>query len=354
MEKGIHELIKRSKLPSESLIELLSKTLIGTEGTRYQLIDTPKKIQKLNNATHIYLERNGRVLGNATFCKRQIRLNQDYELAYYIRYVAFERLFQSGAKLSNGNSKLHRYFRELCSTSNLNLQSSEFKRSIYYAYIDPQNLRSFNLNRALGFESIGYFKTTVFSRLRPKKQEVSLLTKNELNFVSKLSDEFYADHSFYDQKSPLETSNFYVLKLDGEIIAGIRANPVHWKIKELPGFTGHFLVKIGPYIPLLRKLINAKNYRFLATEGLFWKKGHEAFVTDLLEGVLYQTGQNSLLLWTDNHSDLLNQLHVRWGFIQKIKQDSEVHIVAKLNHYTAAEKNDLINSKKYIRGFDVT
>jgi len=107
-------------------------------------------------------------------------------------------------------------------------------------------------------------------------------------------------------------------------------------------------------LPGIRKLINPEDHRFLATEGLFWKPGKEGFVERLLEGVLSITNHHSLLIWEDHQSHLLNKLPINWGFIQKIKKNNTVSIVAKFNGYSLAEIESFRSNPKYLSGFDMT
>lgn len=355
MIERVHKLVKRSTTPPESVIQLLENTTIGTNGALYQLLDTREKIQQLHQPNFIYLERNGQAIGNVTICERTVTLNTDQFDGLYIRYFAFKQLFQGGTKARHGQSNFHQYFKALFETSAFDPTKASNDKSMYWAYIDPLNVKSFNMNSRFGFTTIGQFKTTAFSRVRPKiSKRVSPVTTEEMPEVKSKIEDFYADFDFYSDTHLFENNHFYVLKVDGEIIAGVQANPVHWKIKGLPGLSGKILLKTAPIIPRLSKLIKPNDHRFLATEGLFWKKGHEDFVVELLEGVLAATQHHSLLIWTDSNNHMLDRLDLKWGFIQKTKPKSEIEIVAKFNQFSAEEIEAIKSHKKYLSGFDMT
>jgi hypothetical protein len=350
----IHPLIQHDVVPSEALIDLLKNTLIGSEGTLYQLLDTPTKIVQLKNSHFFSLVRADKLLGTFTICKQEINLLGTTQNSYYIRYVAFDKKFQGGFKKGKRDGGLHRFFKDFFETTTFDQAATTGGKSIYWAYIDPDNLRSINLNNRLGFEQIGSFKTSVFSRVNPKNKFVERIKSEDKNKVLNLVTSFYDSFQFFATESLFFEDNYFVLRVNGEIVCGIQANPVQWKIKSLPGLSGRILIKIAPYIPRIRKLIQPNNHRFLATEGLFWKDGFEHKLAELLEGVLAITGHHSLLIWSDCEHNFLENIEVKWGFIQKMKKDNTVAIMAKLNGYSKEELADLKKAPKYISGFNVT
>lgn len=354
MLERIHELIKHDTSPPSSVIELLEQTLIGTKGTLYQLLDTRKKIARLHLPHFIYLERNGKAIGVAAICERTITLNKQDAPSYYIRYFAFSKKFQGGTTQRIGLSGFHHYFKALFRTSNLNPVDPVAEKSLYYAYIDPENVRSLNMNEKFGFQPIGSFITRAFSRVNPKNKCVERLKVTDQSEILAELNRFYHDFNFFSPVHLFEQNNYFVLRHNGEIICGIQANPVHWRIKSLPGISGKLMLRFSPYLPGIRKLINPKNHHFLATEGLFWKAGYESYISQLLEGVLALSNQHSLLIWVDNKNVLLDTLKLKWGLIQKIKADNSIKIVAKFNHYTEAEITAIKTKPHYLSGFDMT
>lgn len=355
MFERIHKLIQHSTQAPKSVINLLNKTTIGTAGSLYQLLDTEQKIHKLHQPNFFYLERNNKAIGNVTICKRNIQLNKESTKGLYMRYFAFDQVFQGGQQKGNSTSQLHNYFKAFFNTSNFDPINPKQEKSVYWAFIDPQNVRSHNVNERFGFENIGSFSTTAFSRVQPKKQQnVEILKSEDQANVRDLARSFYKDFQFYSECHLFEDNNYYVLRVNNEIVAGVQANPVAWKIKSLPGKKGEFLVKYAHKIPRLKKLINPNHHRFLATEGLFWKKGFENKVQELLEGVLHLSGHNSLLIWTDEQNTMLDELPMKWGFIQKTKENNPINIVANFIDYSQVEVDQIRQGKKYLSGFDMT
>ena len=354
MLERIHKLVKRDTIPPQSVIELLKNTLIGTNGTLYQLLDTEQKIHNLHEPHFIYLERNGKAIGNFTICKREINIGGQTAPSLYIRYFAVANLFQGGDNKSHGKSGLHEYFKQLFNTSNFNPVLPAHEKIMYWAFIDPENLRSFNMNEQFGFQTIGSFKTTAFSRVNPKRKQVERANMKDQPIILDALRDFYKGYQLFSPIHLFEHNHYFVIRKNGRIVCGIQANAVHWKIKSLPGLSGKLLLKYAPKIPRIKKLINPDDHRFLATEGLFWETGFESEVSNLLEGVLAETGHNSLLIWTDSDHDFLTDLPVKWGFIQRMKKNNLIHIVVKCNGYSEDEIITLKACPKYLSGFDMT
>lgn len=362
MIEKVHKLISHSTSPTEGVIQLLENTYIGTKGNRYQLLDTRQKINDLVNPHFISIERNQKIIGTVTICERNVQLHDSRINALYIRYFAFDALFQSsgtGIRQENiqqkNQSGFHAYFNALFGTSNMNPADPVRNSTFYWAYIDPENFRSSNMNKQFGFESIGSFKTISFSRIDPKSSNsVERIKEADKKTVLEELNHFYKDFALYSTAHLFDHDNFFVFKKDGEIVAGIQANPVHFEIKELSGIKGKVLLKSIPFIPGIRKIMHPKDFRFLATEGIFWKAGFEHIISELLEGILALTGYHSMLLWEDNNSNHISSLEIKWGIIQKMKKDNFVDIIGRFVEMNQASIDKLRQSKKYLSGFDMT
>ena len=348
------KLIQRTSEPPEEVIQLLEETFIGTNGAQYQLMNTRDRIKNLLNPNFFFLSRNNKAIGTITICERPILLNNEKVISFYIRYFAFQTLFQGSDKPSSGQNKFHIYFNQLFNT-NLNLEEDSNRKTIFWAFIDPENLRSFKMREKFGFEEIGEFKTYIFQRFFPKRSgRVRKVRSSEMQSCIEKTEEFYSNHSLYSSHRITE-ENYFVLEKEGRIIAGIKTFPSSWKIKSLPGKNSKLIQGILPLIPFSKRLINPKNHKFLATEG-FW---YEEVVTNdeiemFFEGILKQSNHHSIFLWEDINSKCIKRLGINWGMMEKIKDDNAIKIVAKLNNYEDSEVAKIKASPKYLSGFDMT
>ena len=360
MNEHLSKLIKHSTTPNKEVIDLLSDITIGTDGAKYSHLHTPKKINTLYRPHFFYLSRHQKALANVTICERPMYVNQNPVDSFYIRYFAFAPSIQSSsskAKKTNKNTFFDTYLKTLFSTSNLNVKQPEHHSSLFWAYIDPHNNRSLNMGARFGFNTIGYFKTYGFSRFYPKlSKNISKIKKKKKKEVQSKIKAFYKDYALFSDVHLFKNNDYFVLKDNGKIIAGIQTHFVHWRIDAMPGLKGKLAVKLLPYIPFVNKIINPKSYKFLATEGLFWVEGHKHQLQELLESVLAIQQKNSMLMWFDDADykmvSAVESLNL--GLIQKIKSDNSIEIVAKFNQFDETLKQSILNTKKYISGFDTT
>lgn len=363
MENQSNRLIQHATVAPQSVIDLLKSTVIGTEGSLYQLLDTENKIHQLDQPNFYFIERNNKAIANITICQRSITCKGIINEGLYLRYFAFDPIFQGGtAKRKERNSILDKELNKIFDSGNLNETTNEIKSTIFWAYIDPQNLKSFNMNERFNFETIGAFKTIAFSRFFPKKisgverikKTARLEDRENQAEVLRLINDFYKEYAFVFDAQLFRNDNFFVYKVNGEIVAGVQANPSNFKLVSLPGLFGKLMLKVVPFVPLLRRIINPKRHKFLATEALFWKPGHEDKLSDFLSGVLAETQHHSLLIWEDVNANKISKLNLKWGALQKLKANNEINIVAKFIHLDNEKIEAIKSAPKYLSGFDMT
>lgn len=330
--------------PTESIIQLLDKVTLGTDGAHYRHLDTREKIHEADSPLYYSLERNGRAIGNITLCER----SNDW----YLRYFAFDPMIQGAGKKRSKGSKENRLKKEVVSFLD-RLFKGEFSedpaRSVY-AYIDPKNQKSLWMSEAFGFKFARSVYTQSYSRVSPKRSErlVSDLSWDQLE------DRIRAQYNNYSYFYPVQTGKgpfFGLVDENKELIACLKVTKAEWEISRLPGKAGGFLVKILPYIPVLNKLIRPKHHRFLVPDAIWVKDNDPATLNELLEGVLSAEGENLMLWWVDPSDDLYSavQNKMKWGLIHKIIGINEAHLVV------LGDENVLTETKSkphFVSGFD--
>jgi hypothetical protein len=357
VENRLANLVQHSTIAPASVVELLKQTLIGTEGSLYQLLDTEQKIHQLDQPHFFFIQRHQKTIGTITICERPVTVEKQPALALYIRYFAFDPAYQSNASNKNRerNSVLDQHWKKILDTGNLSTDEPGKRSTFFWAFIDPQNLRSFNVNERFGFETIGTFSTIAFSRFFPKKSgQVERLAAADRKSTLEKIKVFYKDYALFSDVHLFEHNNYFVYRQDGEIVAGIQANPARFRIVSLPGIGGKIMIRLIPFIPFLRRIIHPEAHRFLASEGLFWLPGHENKVEPLLNSVLAITRHYSLLIWEDNNSNAVKNLRLKWGALQGLKKNNEINIVAKFIAFDPAKTDWIKTAPKYLSGFDMT
>lgn len=295
---------------TEAILDLLQQTTLGTDGARYRHNNTAEIIQDLDHPLFLSLERNQKVIGNITFCRR--------ENNWYIRYFAIDPLFQSskGAsreKKSILKSRIRDFFEE-----------QNAQGICFYAYIDPKNLRSKLMSETFGFETIACLKTHSFSRSHPKRSEKLVeITDSILTW-----SEPFRRQLFYTDYQP-KTSRVYALEKNGETLAFARARRAHWKIERLPGKLGGLWVKM---VPFLNRFLVPSNHRFLVLDKVWAKNNDPQLLEELFESVLAAEKHRLILWWVDEKDPVLqHEKRIFWGIFRRFLGNPPVDVVARFH-----------------------
>jgi len=326
------------------ILELLNATTLGTNGAMYRHLDTSQRILEADDPLYLSVERNEKVLGNVTFCRRGN--------FWYIRYFAFGSMMQAGTnkkKDSSGNSlikkELRNFFDEVFKGN-----FSELPVQSMYAYIEPKNERSKWMSEYFGFKIIGQLATQSFSRNSPKKSD-RLVLLNDRKEIHPIVEKEFGDQTYYypvhSEKPP-----FYVLKDEkNEILAFAHITTVHWEIKRLPGKFGKALTKLIPFIPLLNKIIKPKNHVFLVPDLVYVKDHDPKLLEELFGGILFAENKNLILWWIDSKDSLYLTVKnkIKWGLLHKIIGVNPVDVVERKH----PENKELSKSTVFVSAWDL-
>ena len=284
------------------LIQFLERTILGTNGARYQHLNTAQRIKELDNPLHISLIRNEKIIANITFCRRGKN--------WYIRYFAFDMVFQSTSKKGRTNrnsllrAELTQFFRD-------KLESGEV--DCFYAYIDPKNDRSFIFANELGFTKKSTFYTQTFSRLSPKSSKSVKILKFDDPILEEKIKYFESESFFHDVKKSAE---FYGLFSEDNNLIGIAAiNRLNWKIFRLPGHFGKILTEIIPFLPFIKKIVVPNNHQFLGLDHVWIESDDPKFYTELFESILAIEDKKLAIWWADSRLEKLDPIN--WGIAHR-------------------------------------
>ncbi|MDX1447098.1 hypothetical protein [Lishizhenia sp.] len=303
---------------SSSLMELLEKNTLGTNGAKYKHLDTARRMKLLYNPLFLSLERNEKCLGNVTFCRR--------EKQWYVRYFAFDTLVQGAGKTpskkknSTLKTNLNAFFLD-------KLQSGAAES--FYAYIDPKNVKSLWMSEQFNFVEKANIATQTFSRVHPRAKMKIEIWKDPAKIKALVRKQFGHQRYFFDFHIYSNTDPFYVAKKEGEIVAFGKFHHANWEFERMPGKMGGVLTKAIPFIPGLRKIIKPKAHSFLAPEAVWVKENNAQYMSDFFESVLQAEYRNLILWWIDEKSTLYRTVKrkVNWGLLHKINGVHEVKFV---------------------------
>lgn len=324
-------------------IYLLQNTLYGTKGIRYQQTGQEKKIDHLYSPMFFHLYQFGTLQGVYCLDQRVINCPWDEIIGFYGRY------------LSVATSRQGKGYGQLLKNTAVDFVSETCKYPfLLYSYIEEKNTRSISLSKKLGFTSIAEMKTCVFRRMSPTKDH-RFAQVNPLE-DSKLMDELSSFHLQYGLRTFARIgylNNYFVLKDGEEYLAGVQANPVTWKFKQMPGFAGKLMMNLFPKVPGLRRLFQP-TYSFLALEGIFYKKGREDLLPLLLESVLAHFKLYTALIQADGKNPIKELFKSKMGILSGFQSGVTTHVFVKGHLVTEEQLQQLNQVPVYISSFDFT
>ncbi len=338
----------------DDVVELLKNTIWGTEGGMlYYHLDTCTRIYEIQSLYFLNLRKQDFLLATLALCIKDL---PNYT-GLYIRYFSFNekyRVEEGNTRESNtSNSLFRRCLLNFFERPNLKLPMKD--QQVFFAFVELGNERSMQLCKSMGFESIQKLKTSIFSRFFPKKStNVSRILEREQKFVLERLKEFYKGYHLASFENVFKDNQYFVINKNGRAVVGVQAHKVNWVMKEVPGFTGQILKYVVPNTPLLSRLIDPNNYQFLAFEGLFFEKGSEHLIEELLESVCAELGTNSGIIWSDAKSDLYATMEKSsLGFLNILNEDISADIIAKFINFSTSEKKKFIQQPVYVSAFDL-
>jgi L-amino acid N-acyltransferase YncA len=325
-----------------TILALLRKTIYGTKGPKYQHTGQELKLQNLKNPIFFTLRKQDETIGFYCFCEREIWIDTEKYLGYYGRYLAVDENHQG-----NGYGKL------LKKNATEYVESNGTSPSVLYSYIEENNTRSLNISQKLGFISISTLETIIFSRLYPRADNRGTrIDEVELPELLKKLESQNTHTILRTFENINYQNNYFVLKENGRIVAGLQANPTRWKIVEMGGVGGKILLNVLPHIPILKRLINPQKHDFVAIEGIFIETGSDELLYSLIEGVLHQFSVTSALIELDSKSSILEIFKKKQnlGLLNAFKNEIKTHVMKKSFNCNLP----IPHGEAYVSSFDFT
>jgi GNAT superfamily N-acetyltransferase len=330
-------------LPNDDSIKLLKKSVYGINGPKYIHTGQEVKIANLKNALFFRLIKGEKTIGYYCLCKRLMFSKQGNYSGYYGRYLAVDSAFQ-GKKYGTLLKKVAIEY----------VEKNEEKPTAFYSYIEENNVKSMNISKREDFTSIATLKTTLFTRISPKaNQRLEQIKAEEVESFKVILQQYFSKYALLNLENINYQNNYFVLRHQGEIVAGLQANPVEWKIVEMEGFSGKILMNVLPHLPVLKKIFNPNAYQFVAVEGVYLKAGYEHELYPLIEGVLNHFSIYSALFQLDSNDLLLKYFNKngKLGILNSIKKDITTHVMVKTQVISTLKNNDEF---VYVSSFDFT
>jgi hypothetical protein len=359
--------------PSIDVRELLSDTVLGTPGRlRYRHTSFNTKLPYLGKIYFLVLKKSGKLLGCIAFSKRDTRFNESSENSWYIRYFSIRAPLRSKAHTNRKRKKKRKEKDKPQRDNLLKLTAQKFfddpiqldeklvddgSRQLVYAYVEKENVRSWDFTELIGFDTVGRIHTSFFSRFTPRKNpHVHPVDASEKEVVLTHLRDFYKDHAFYTEQNIFFGDHYLVWKENGKMVAGCQANPEVWKLMEYPGFFNKLFLKVLIRLPILSKRFDPGYLRFIAIEGIWYKEGYEKCLLRLFESACAYHALHLAIIWLDSKSPVYSTIrHLgQLGIIDKFIKPAIGDIRVKFIHWKEEDKRYFYEQPAYISCFDMT
>jgi RimJ/RimL family protein N-acetyltransferase len=331
-----------SRTASLAGVVLLQRTIYGTHGPQYSHTGQAEKIRHITGPYFFDLWVGEELAGTYCLSERSVRTLAKPVPGYYGRYLAVAAAHQG-----------HGYGHLLKQEAVRYIKRTQPGPHLFYSYVEGANARSLQISAKAGFYPLAQFEALVFGRLYPQRDlRFSQLPAAEQPAMRARLVVAYQAYSLVQFDQLFDGGNYFVLRENGEIIAGVQANPVRWRIVAMPGLSGRLLLRVLPHVPVLRRLIKPDNHEFAALEALYVQPGREPELLRLLESVLAHFGYTSALVMLDTSSPLHKYLKNsgKLGLLQALKQPTYSQVLVKPNGLNQEQVKPLF----YASAFDYT
>lgn len=344
LQEGEYSIWRHEGIPNEALA-FLDRIAWGNDGAVYEHKNTEAHIRLLHNPTLMAINEYDKIQGTAVFCNTAVSVGAEQFNCFYIRYFA-------SSKEIRGKGVMKKYGIKVMES----VRDDEKEKTVFFACVEKGNKASYRTVESAGYEKIGVIKTNGFSRYFPRiNKKMEQVTTDVVRIeVLALLKKQYEEHAMVQFNSIFLHDDYFVIRENGEIVAGCQFHRVHWVINKMPGMMGKIVMNVVPLIPVLNKLFNPKQFEFLAFEGIYVKPGFENKLTDLFEGLLAKEKLKSGMYWMGESCPLRKRILEKsnTGLINSFIKESDVFIMAAFHDLNEEEIADLKSRPLFVSGFD--
>jgi len=299
----------------------------------------------LHQAHLVTVERGGSIQATAIFCHSTVTAGKHTLSCQYIRYFAASEEIRGQKLIKHFAGKVMQLVRE-----------AEQEKTIFIGCVEKGNIRSYKVVENAGYKPIGLLTVNALSRFFPKP-DARIARVNgdaEKQEVLSLLKKFYSQHALVHFNYIFLNDNYFVIREQGEIVAGCQFHKAQWAINQMPGLSGKIIMNVLPHTPLLNKVFNPRKFEFLAMEGIYFKPGYENIWLRLVEGLLYQEKLNSALFWlgeTCPYREIILR-NGKLGVLHSFVKNSGAYVMASYKNMTAEDIALVESHPQYASAFD--
>ena len=202
---------------------------------------------------------------------------------------------------------------------------------LFYAYIEARNTRSMAASQRENFRSVAQLKTYLFRRFAPRiEPRFRPISTSDPARARQLVESQFAHYGFQNFININYQNHYFTLEEQGCILAGVQANPIRWKIVQIPGKLGPFIKYVAPFVPGLRRFFNPARQAFVVLEGVYVAKNRPDLLPVLLESVLAYFNLHTAMWQIDEKDPLMRLLTDRqMGRFSQFQPGVTTHVMVK-------------------------
>lgn len=301
-------------------INLLHHITYGTEGIRYRQTGQEDKICQLNDPYFFQLYNRQKLVGFYCIDQRQVGFTETSVTSYYGRYLAVQDDFQGKG-----------YGQLLKSTAIIYLTKRETLPHLFYSFIEAKNTRSMKASLKESFVSVSQFKTYMFRRFSPKiDSRFQIASLVDPASALKLVQRQFAQYSFQNFININYQNHYFTLEENGQVLAGVQANPIVWKLVHIPGMLGTIIRHVAPAVPGLRRFFNPPRQSFVVLEGVYVDKNRPDLLPVLLESVLAHFKIHTAMWQIDEKDPVMAFIKgQKMGILSQFQPGVTTHLMVK-------------------------
>lgn len=335
---------KYEGVPAE-VVEFFKHIHWGSEGAVYERKNINELLPLLHQSHLVAVHKGDEIVATAIFCHSDVTVAGEPFHCEYIRYFAASDEIRGKKLIKHFAGKVM----ELVSRD-------ETKKTIYIGCVEKGNVRSYKVVENAGYKPIGLLTVNAFSRFFPQalpsmERVYSERGKKE---VMELLKSQYRHHSLVHFNYIFQGDNYFIVRERGEIVAGCQFHMAEWKINHMPGISGKIILNVLPHVPLISRLFNPKGFKFLAVEGIYFKKGYERTFLKLLEGILHQEKMHSALFWLAEDCPYREALLETGalGLLHSFVKNSGAQVMASYKNMSREEIQRVESHPQFASAFD--
>ncbi|MBT3223096.1 MAG: GNAT family N-acetyltransferase, partial [Proteobacteria bacterium] len=283
-------------------VALLNRTTWGTEGLRYLSHGIKDELTRLREFCTVEARKDGHLLGGYGLSTKMVRAGTHQIKTMHRMFLSVDP--ERGGK-GLGTLLMKNTQRHFLDESN--------EPIMLYGYIEDDNSRSLKIAEKIGYRRIGTFNGTLFSRLTPTDhKEVDKV--QDTDEITSLLGEQYEEYSLVDLDDSFKADEYWVLRQNGQIVAGVQALPRRWSIVDLPGVDGWLFVNFLPWLPLLGRVFDGQTFSHLLLSNIYARRGFEESFFDLLSALCARHSIVAAMAFTDVNCPVVSRLRKAGSF----------------------------------------